>query len=47
MEVVNAVAHVECFKGMFDKSCAEYLSNTIAAMAAIASMAQSVLYTSY
>merc|ERR550519_2028977 len=34
MEVVNAVAHVECFKGMFDKSCAEYVSNTIAAMAA-------------
>merc|ERR1711936_1215544 len=34
MEVVNAVAHVECFKAMFDKSCAEYVSNTIAAMAA-------------
>merc|ERR1712183_516478 len=34
MEVVNAVAHVECFKAMFDQSCAEYVSNTIAAMAA-------------
>merc|ERR1711970_1121931 len=34
MEVVNGIAHVECFKAMFDMSCAEYVSNTIASMAA-------------
>merc|ERR1712215_224857 len=31
--VVNGIAHVECFKAMFDMSCAEYVSNTIASMA--------------
>merc|ERR1711862_1061160 len=32
-EVSRGVAHTECFKGMFEKGCGDYIENTIDAMA--------------
>merc|ERR1739838_463959 len=31
-EVMNGIAHTECFKGIFMKSCGLYISNSMAAM---------------
>merc|ERR1712123_478253 len=31
-ELVNAVAHTECFKAIFAKSCGSYIKNTMASM---------------
>ena len=31
-ELVNAVAHTECFKAIFAKSCGSYVKNNLASM---------------